>query len=348
MLNIKIDGIDIKVKEGTNIIDAAEFAGIEIPQLCYIKDLSPFAGCRMCVVEIKGRRGYQAACSTLVQDGMEILTETEGIREYRKGLLKLYMSNHPNECLTCNAVGHCDLHDLVFKYQVEPPFYQGETTTYKIDDGNPVIMRNLDKCIKCGKCVKICNEIQVTGTYDFIERGFRSVATTAYNQDLNTDICRMCGQCAWVCPTGAIVNKQLMNYRPWELEKVRTTCPFCGTGCQFELNLYDGKIVGVTPVEDAPINQTQMCVKGRFGVDFVHSPDRLTKPLMKKDGKYVEVSWDEALNYTAEKFLEIRDKHGADAVAGLASARCTNEDNFAFQKLFRVFGTNSIDHCART
>lgn len=349
MVNLKIDGIEVSVEKGTNIIDAATSVGIKIPQLCYLKDLSPFAGCRMCVVEINGKSKPETACSTLCKEGMNVVTNSERLKNYRKGLLKLLMANHPVDCLTCGEVGHCDLQDHCFKSGVKNPFHDGAVSEFKIDDSNPIMIRDQNKCIKCGKCVRICKEIQVTGTYDFVGRGFYSTVTTAFDQNINSDICRMCGQCISVCPTGALMNKQLVGYRPWEIKKVRTTCPFCGTGCSFDLNVADGKVVGVTPAEDAPINATQMCVKGRFHTDLIHSTERLTTPLIKENGKFREATWEEAINLTAKRLTEIKKEYGPDSIAGLSSARCTNEDNFAFQKWMRVvIGSNNVDHCART
>jgi len=348
MINLTINGKPVSVKKGTNIIDAAEQNGIKIPQLCYLKDLTPFAACRMCIVEIEGKKGVHTACSTLCREGMVVETETEQVVKYRKGILKLLMSNHPEDCLTCDAVGNCDLQELCYKYDVKAPFYIGRRSEFEIDDANPIMVRDLNKCIKCGKCVNVCDERQVTATYDFVDRGFDSVPTTAFNQPISKEICKMCGQCLEVCPTGALQNKQFIGHRPWELKKVRTTCAFCGVGCTLELNVKDDRIIGVTTVEDGAINRTQTCVKGRFGNEFVHSPERLTHPLIKENGEFREASWDEALGLVSERLKDIYEMHGSGALAGLASARTVNEDNFALQKLFRVvFGTNSVDHCAR-
>lgn len=349
MINLIIDGINVTVEEGTNIIDAAKKVGIEIPQLCYLKNLSAFGGCRMCMVEINGKKKPEAACATLCKEGMNVVTKSDRLIKYRKGLLKLLMSNHPVDCLTCSAVGRCTLQDLCFEYGVRAPFYEGKKSSFAIDYYNPIMIRDQNKCIKCGKCVRVCKEVQVTGTYDFVGRGFYSTVTTAFDQNINSDICRMCGQCISSCPVGALENKQLYTYRPWELKKVRTTCPFCGTGCNFDLNVYKGKVVGVTPAEDAPINGTQLCVKGRYHTDLINSKDRLTSPLIKENGEFRKASWEEALDLVSKKFIEIKNEYGPDSIAGLSSARCTNEDNFAFQKFMRVaIGTNNVDHCART
>lgn len=213
------------------------------------------------------------------------------------------------------------------------------------------MIRNQNKCILCGKCVRVCQDVQVTGAIDFVERGFNAYIGTHKNLDLSTENCRFCGQCISVCPTGALLNKQLMGTRPWEIKKVRTTCPFCGTGCNFDLNVNvkTGKVIGVTPNEDSPINGTQLCVKGRFHTDLINSPDRLTDPLIKKNGVFEKATWEEALDLVVSKINNIKENYGPDSIAGLSSARTCNEDNFAFQKMMRVaIGTNNVDHCART
>lgn len=351
MIHLTIDGRELELEQPINLLEAAKLVGVTIPHLCYSPCLSAFAGCRLCIVEIEGSRKLQTACSTLAKDGMVVHTDTERLRALRRDLLDLLISNHPMDCLTCSKVGCCELQELCYEYGVKEPTYLGETTHFAIDDKNPIMIRDQDKCIKCGKCVRVCNEIQVTGTYAFAGRGFTSTVTTAFDRPIDKEICRMCGQCISACPTGALMNKELIGYRPWELEKVRTTCPFCGTGCNFYLNIdpKTKKVVGVTPCEDAPINGTQLCVKGRFHTDFIHSDERLTQPLMRKEGELVPVSWDEALRFAARRFADIKAKYGADAICGLSSARCTNEDNYVFQKFMRaVIGTNNVDHCART
>lgn len=350
MISLKIDGIDVRVENDTTIIEAAKSVGIDIPHLCYLKDISPFGGCRMCIVEISGRKKLETACTTLCKEGMEVLTDTPKLKKYRKETLKLLMSNHKEECLVCSATGECELQTNCFKLGVRGS-YEGKKTHHMLDGNNPTIVRDQDKCIKCGRCVRTCNEVQVTGTYEFVNRGFDATVTTAFDQPLNKDICRMCGQCVTACPTGALQNKQLMRYRDYETKKVRTTCPFCGTGCVYELNVVDNKVVGVTPVKDkelAPINGFSTCVKGRFHIDMISSKERLKKPLIKENGEFREASWEEALSYTAGRLKEIKEKFGPNAIAGVSSARCTNEENYAFQKFMRAgIGTNNVDHCAR-
>jgi len=343
-----INGKEVKAEKDNTILEVAKKNNIKIPTLCYDENLSIFGGCRLCLVEL-GNGKLVTACSERVWDGMVVETDSEKVIKARKGVLDLLLSNHPKDCLTCDQVGMCDLQDYAYEYGVKEGSYKGEQTHYTIDNINPVIERDQDKCILCGKCVRVCNEVQVTGTYDFVGRGFNSTVTTAYDEPLSTENCRLCGQCVSVCPTGALTNKQLKGTRPWEVEKVTTTCPFCGVGCNFDLNVVDGKVVGVTPNENSPVNGTSLCVKGRFHTDMISNPDRLKKPLIKKDGEFVESSWEEAMDLIANNLSSIRDTYGPDSLAGLSSARCTNEENYVFQKLMRsAIGTNNVDHCART
>ncbi|TCS87049.1 4Fe-4S dicluster protein [Keratinibaculum paraultunense] len=348
-VTINIDGQDVTVPRDYNIIQAAEKIGIEIPALCYDKNLSPFGGCRLCLVEIKGYKNLVASCSTKVKEGMEIYTESEKVVKVRKDILDLLLSNHPMDCLTCDKVGECKLQDYAYKYNIKGGSFKGEKKNYAIDSLNPVMERDQNKCILCGKCVRVCKEIQISNVVDFVGRGFNTKVTTAFDEPIDYENCRLCGQCISVCPTGALINKQFKGIRPWEVEKVRTTCPFCGTGCNFDLNIKDGKVVGVTPNPESPVNGTSLCVKGRYHTDFINSPDRLTTPLIKKKGKFVEASWEEAMALVVENLQNAKRNYGPDSIVGLSSARCTNEENFVFQKMMRVaIGTNNVDHCART
>lgn len=351
MIRITIDGIPLELEKPINLLEAAKLVGINIPNLCYSPELTPYGGCRLCLVEIEGRRMPVASCSRLAEDGMVVRTNTPQIREIRRELLNLLISNHPMDCLTCEKVGTCDLQRLCYEYGVTTPSYPYDPPDIPLDDQNPIMVRDQSKCIKCGKCVRVCREIQVSNVLEHVGRGFSSTVTTAGDRPISRDFCRMCGQCVAICPTGALTNKEFVGYRPWELKKVRTTCPFCGTGCTFDLNVdvKNNRVVGVTACEDAPINGTQLCVKGRFHTDFISSEERLTTPLIKKDGEFVPASWNEAINLIATRFGEIKAKYGANAFSGLSSARCTNEDNYTFQKFMRaVIGTNNVDHCART
>lgn len=348
MITFTINEQEVKVEKGISILEAARQNNIEIPTLCYDENLSVFGGCRLCIVEL-GNGKLVTSCSERVREGMIVKTHSEKVIENRKEIIDLLLSNHPVDCLTCDKVGTCDLQKYAYEYGIREGSYKGEKKNYAIDDINPVMERDQSKCILCGKCVRVCKEVQVTDAIDFVDRGFESSVTTAQDKPLNYDNCRLCGQCISVCPTGALVNKQLKGTRPWEVRKVTTTCPFCGTGCNFDLNVANGKVVGVTPNSNSPVNGTSLCVKGRFHIDMINSPDRLKMPLIKKNGEFVESSWEEAYSLVAEKLSGIRDNFGPNAIAGLSSARCTNEDNYVFQKLMRsAIGTNNVDHCART
>lgn len=350
MIELNIDGKQVTVEEEKTILQVAREQGIDIPTLCYDKDLTTFGGCRICVVEVEGFRNLVASCSVNVSEGMVIHTESERVVNARKTILSLLLENHPNDCLTCQKAGDCELQAYSYRYGVRFPENGGERKDYPIESLNPVMERDQSKCILCGKCVRVCNEIQCTTAIDFIGRGFESKIATGFDLPIDDKNCRLCGQCISMCPTGAIVNKQFKGVRPFEkVEKVRTTCPFCGTGCNFDLNVKEGKVIGVTPTDEAPVNGRALCVKGRYHGDLIHSEDRLTKPLIKKNGEFVESSWEEAMNLVITKLKGIKEEFGPDAIAGLSSARCVNEDNFVFQKMMRVaIGTNNVDHCART
>ncbi len=349
MVTLTMNGREITVNDGISILEAARENGIDIPTLCYDKELSPFGGCRLCVVEVEGSNKLVASCSAKVREGMVVNTESERVVKTRREILDLLYSNHPQDCLTCEKSGECGLQDLCYRYGIKEGSYKGEVKKYAIDSLNPVMERDQSKCILCGKCVRVCKEIQVTSAIDFTGRGFKSKITTGFDNPIDYKNCRLCGQCITACPTGALVNKQLKGIRPWEVKKVRTTCPFCGTGCNFDLNVKDGKVVGVTPNPDSPVNGKSLCVKGRYHIDFINSPDRLTKPLIKKNGEFVESSWEEAMDLVVNNLRKAKEEYGPDSVAGLSSARCVNEDNFVFQKMMRVaIGTNNVDHCART
>lgn len=349
MIQAMIDGRPVTVPEGTTILQAARTIGVDIPNLCYEETLSLAAACRLCSVEVEGRANLVPACTAEITEGLVINTESEVVVEARRIILDLLLSDHPMDCLVCDKAGGCRLQEYCYRYQVEQTSYVGEKRNLDIDSVNALIERDQNKCILCGKCVRVCEEVQVTNAIDFANRGFNTTVASPFDHPLDIDFCRLCGQCVDLCPTGALVNKQLRGSRTWERTKVRTTCPFCGTGCNFDLNVHEGKVVGVTAAYDTVVNQGSLCVKGRFHTDLITSPDRITTPLIKRDGVFEPASWDEALDLVASRFLEIKDREGPDALAVLSSARCTNEENYLLQRLTRAgLNTNSIDHCART
>lgn len=347
-VTLTIDGRPVTVPAGTTVLEAARQAGIFIPTLCHDPDLSLWGGCRLCVVEIEKMRNLPASCVTTATEGMVVRTDSPAVVEARRTVLELLLANHPQDCLTCGKNGDCRLQDYAYLYGVRSDAFKGEKHAYPIEDDNPFIVRDLNKCILCGKCVRACAEIQGKNVVDFAYRGFNTRVAPALDTTLAGSECVFCGNCVAVCPVGALQEKKLRSSaRAWEVKKVRTTCPYCGTGCNFDLNVKDGKVVGVTSC-DGDVNGRALCVKGRFGFGFIHHPDRLTKPLIKKNGVFEEASWDEAIGLVAEKLDRIKEEHGGDALAVLSSARCTNEENYLMGKLTRaVFGTNNIDHCAR-
>lgn len=349
-LNLSIDGKSVNVPKGSTVLEACRMHDISIPTLCHDPELTNAGACRLCVVEIEGMRNLPPSCVTQATQGMVVRTQTSKVRGARKTILELLVANHPLDCMTCQKMGDCSLAQYAYEYGVSGDEYPGVRRELPLDDSNPFILRDPNKCVLCGKCVRACEEIQGRTVLDFFKRGFDSQVGPAFELPYGESECVFCGSCVSVCPVGALEEKQMIGKgRSWEIEKVQTTCPFCGTGCNFDLNVKDGKVIGVTSNPESPVNGKALCVKGRFGMDMIHSPNRLTSPLIKKDGEFVEASWDEALDLVATKLGEIKTQYGADTIGALSSARCTNEENFLMQKFMRaVIGSNNIDHCART
>lgn len=345
MLKITIDGKTAQVPQGTSVLDAAKILDISIPTLCHHPKLTPFGGCRLCIVEIKGIPRPVTSCTTPVTEGMEVTTSTPEIERMRKTVLQLLLSDHPNDCMLCECAGDCTLQELAYFYGARGDAYEGERRVYPKRDGNPFLERDMEKCIMCGRCVKVCDEVQGLGAIDFTYRGFKSKICPPYEEDLN---CEFCGQCVSTCPTGALTGKMWkLKGRQKDVKEVDTVCSYCGVGCNLTLHVRGNEIIRVTSKMDT-WNEGWLCVKGRFGYGFVSSPDRLTKPLIRKNGTFEEVSWDYALDFVASRINEIKKEHGADSIGGLSSARCTNEENYLFQKFIRgAIGTNNVDHCAR-
>lgn len=349
MINLLINGRKLSAPAGSTVLQAAQGAGVEIPTLCDHPALASIGACRMCLVEIKGQRTLQPACTFPITEGMEVQTHSPSVTEARRFVLELLLSDHPLDCMTCDSTGSCELQDLMYEYGVKQTRFPGEQHAYPVDDPNPFIQRDYNKCILCRRCVRACAEINGVEAIGMVWRGFRSKPGTAFDGNLEDSPCEFCGMCVAVCPTGALTPKQALGKgRAWQLEKTRSTCPYCGVGCQIDYYTRDNQIVKADGHWDLKPNEGWTCVKGRFGWDYVHHPSRLTEPLIKRDGKFVEATWDEALDLIADKLVDIKKKHGGDATAFLSSAKCTNEENYLVQKLARgVFETNNVDHCAR-
>lgn len=347
MITVKINGFEVKVEKDTTILEAANKIGIKIPTFCHDPRLRPHGSCRICTVEVKGGRNLPTACTTPVFEGMEVETESEGVVEARKEILDLLLANHPLDCLTCQQAGRCALQDLCFQYDVKESSYGGAKKEFEIDNSNPFYYSDQNKCILCGKCVYVCSQLQCTDAIGFAERGFPTHIATPFNQGLEESTCVSCGNCVSVCPVGALVPKSKEKFRYWETSPVRTTCSYCGVGCQMDLLVKDNKIVEIQPAM-GPSNEGLLCVKGKFAYNFIGHPDRLKAPLIRKNGKLEEGTWEEAYELISSKIAEAKETLGPNSVAGLSSARCTTEENYLLQKLMRaVVGTNNVDHCAR-
>ena len=347
MIHATIDGLRVEVPEGSTILEAANLYGIKIPTLCYLKQLMPEASCRMCMVEIAGMPKLVTACSFPIGEENVIYTNSKRVFEARRGVLDLLLSHHDINCFSCDSNGRCKLQDLCLEYGIEKSSFPTEKTKLPIDDSNRFFVYDPNKCILCHRCVNICQNIVGAGAISTTKRGFKSVVSPALGMPWAESNCEHCGNCVSNCPTGALMPKSQNKFRIWETKKVRTTCAYCGVGCQLDLLVKDDKVVDVMPAE-GPTNKGMLCVKGRFAFDFVNNDKRLKTPLIRKDGVLVEASWDEALDLIAGKIMEIKKEDGPDAIAGFASARTINEDNYLFQKFMRAaVGTNNVDHCAR-
>ena len=349
-IHIEINGIPCEVEKETTILTAATSLGIEIPTLCHMKELAPDGSCRMCVVEIEGgrKKGLFTACSEHCAEGMKIFTHSEKVKEARHFILDLLMSNHNEHCFSCPQNGACKLQSYCLEYGVEQTSFHGKRVLPKKDTSNPFFEYDPELCIMCRRCARVCEKLQGRNVISIEDRGFDTKMSTIYELPWSETTCESCGNCVSHCPTGALSAKDHKKYREWETKKVLTTCPHCGTGCQFYLVVKNNQLVGVEPA-DGPANKNLLCVKGKFGsYKFVGSGDRLTHPLIRKDGVLQKATWDEALTLIASKFKTIKKEYGSDAIAGCSCSRAPNEDNFVFQKMMRTaFGTNNVDNCAR-
>jgi formate dehydrogenase alpha subunit len=343
MVNLTIDGVPVSVSPGTMILEAAAKAGIRIPSLCHNKRLMPFGACRICVVQQKGRRGLIPACFNPVRNGVEILTNTPEVIKARKIQLQLILISHPLECPVCDAGGQCQLQNLVYEYGVAENPFKGPKANLPTDHVSPFIERNLNRCILCGMCVRIDDEVVGANELSFMNRGWKTKIGTDFDRPMN---CEFCGQCVSVCPVGALNDRIFLHKaRVWDLKETNTTCAYCGVGCTLTVGTRNNRILRIRADEDLGVNQGNLCVKGRYGWEYVHSRERLSYPLIKKDGSFIKASWEEAVGLVARRFQEIKAEKGGTELAGLCSPRLTNEELYLFQKFMRgVLGTNHIDH----
>lgn len=351
-VTLSIDNQEVTVPKGTTILEAAKTLGVEIPTLCHLKELAPDGSCRMCVVEVEGGRrgGLTTACTAHCQEDMVVSTHSEKVADSRRFILDLLLSNHKLECFSCGKNGDCQLQQYALDYGIDATsFTEGKRMPcHQEDTSNPFFSYDPEKCIMCRRCARVCQLRQGRDVLSIANRGFETKMMPSYGQPFDQSICESCGNCVSSCPTGALTAKDTKEYRKWETQKIPTTCPHCGTGCQMNLLVKNNRLVGVEPL-DGPANKNLLCVKGKFAsYKFVGSGDRLTEPLIKRNGIFEPASWEEALALVSSKFNEIKAENGADALAGFSCSRATNEDNYVFQKMVRAaFGTNNVDNCAR-
>ena len=352
MITLEIDGVDVDVPAGTSVMRAAMDAGISVPKLCATDSLEPFGSCRLCLVEIEGRRGYPASCTTPCEPGMKVKTQTPKLADIRRGVMELYISDHPLDCLTCPTNGNCELQDMAGVTGLREVRYGYEGDNHlkmKKDESNPYFTYDPSKCIVCNRCVRACEETQGTFALTIDGRGFESRVSAGQMDSFMESECVSCGACVQACPTATLTEKTVIMMGQAEHGKI-TTCAYCGVGCSFKAEMKGNEVVRMVPHKDGKANHGHSCVKGRFAWGYATHKDRITKPMIRSKitDPWREVSWDEALTYAASEFRRIQAKHGKDSIGGITSSRCTNEETYLVQKLVRAaFGNNNVDTCAR-
>ncbi len=353
---LEIDGEQVTVPAGTSLMRAAVEAGIMVPKLCATDSLEPFGSCRLCLVEIEGRRGFPASCTTPAEAGMKVKTQSPKLQELRKGVMELYISDHPLDCLTCSANGNCELQDMAgvtglreVRYGVGAQHGGKHHLDSQKDESNPYFTYDPSKCIVCNRCVRACEETQGTFALTISGRGFEARVSPGQDQAFMESECVSCGACVEACPTATLQEKSVIMLGQAEHSKI-TTCAYCGVGCSFKAEMKGNQVVRMVPWKDGKANEGHACIKGRFAWGYATHKDRVTKPMIRKsiDDAWQEVSWDEAINYAASEFRRIQAKYGKDSIGGITSSRCTNEETYLVQKLVRAaFGNNNVDTCAR-
>ena len=351
-IHLTIDGTPIVATQGQTILEVARENDIHIPTLCFLEKLKPLGSCRMCVVEVEGTPTPVTACTTQAGDKMVVTTHSSFLESMRRETLKLLFQQHPMNCAACDINGTCQLQDLAYQYDIG----HNDLHTYNIQPiefeatpwATPLIQYHPRRCILCGRCVQACVQVSEVGAINFKGRGAGTrIAPVEPTAEFQPE-CASCGECLAVCPVNALTPAMgKPQGKPWETDKVKTVCSYCGCGCELELHVVKNQLVAVTGSIDG-VNRGELCTKGRFGFDFVNHRDRLTDPLIRRGDRWEVVNWDVALEYVADRLAQIHTDHGPDAIAALSSARCTNEENYLLQKLMRgVLGTNNVDHCAR-
>ncbi len=352
MVTLTIDGMSVTVPEGTSIMRAAMDIGTKIPKLCATDMLDAFGSCRLCLVEIEGRNGTPASCTTPVAEGISVKTQTERLKQIRKGVMELYISDHPLDCLTCSANGDCELQDMAGAVGLREVRYgyEGENhLTLTKDESNPYFTYDASKCIVCNRCVRACEEVQGTFALTISSRGFDARVSPGMSEPFLQSECVSCGACVQACPTATLNEKTMYEIGTPE-HAVVTTCAYCGVGCAFKAEMRGDELVRMVPYKDGKANRGHSCVKGRFAYGYATHQDRILKPMIRSsiNEPWKEVSYEEAIAYAASEFKRIQAKYGRRSVGGITSSRCTNEETYLVQKLIRAgFGNNNVDTCAR-
>ncbi len=351
LITLEIDGVAVTVPAGTSVMRASAEAGINVPKLCATDSLEAFGSCRVCLVEIEGRKGYPASCTTPVEPGMKVRTQTPKLADIRRGMVELYISDHPLDCLTCPTNGNCELQDVAGLVGLrEVRYAPGKNhLDLKKDESNPYFTYDPSKCIVCNRCVRACEETQGTFALTIDGRGFDARVAAGQSESFMTSECVSCGACVQACPTATLTEKTVIRIGIAEHSAI-TTCAYCGVGCSFKAEMKGSEVVRMVPWKDGKANHGHSCVKGRFAWGYATHKDRILKPMIRKkiSDPWQEVSWDEAVSYAASEFRRIQQTFGRDSVGGITSSRCTNEETYLVQKLVRAaFGNNNVDTCAR-